>query len=372
MQSGSDERISSLRQQDKAYNEMYREWSLDKANDFGFFKQSAEKENTYLDGEGFVGQYPAADESEVLQRTIRLIAGVMTAYTLLQFITLLIFSGYPHPVMGIHICSEGFFIGHGAFPVVMSYIMNIALRLIPTIYLMVKLRAPLRVMLPTKVSNKPLFFNSIFFALLAFGVLFLCLDLQKAMLNTKHDWEHILLLDEWQITPVMVLYIIVIPVMTEIIHRGIFLNLFRQYGDGFALVISSMLSAFFSPEGHFLFIFAYSLLTGYFALRTGSVLTAIMMKIIFTTSYYTITITRVLSGDSLPLVPMGIIIIFIGIGVIATIRFVARYSNRISLPMNNMFLSDTDKIMMVFSNPYIMIWTMIYALYLVMSRFIML
>ncbi|MBQ5316201.1 MAG: CPBP family intramembrane metalloprotease [Oscillospiraceae bacterium] len=373
MPSGSDERISSLKQQDKTYNEMYREWSLDKSNDFGFFKRSAEKENTYLAGEGFVGQYPAADETAVLHRTIRLVATVMAIYSLLQFLLMLAFSGYPRPLFGMSICKEGFFIGHGPAPVIMSYAVNAAIRIIPVAYLMVKLKAPLRIMLPTKISNPPLFINSIFFAMLAFGVLYLCLDLQSAILHTVRDWSHILLLDKWQRIPVMILYMLIIPVMSEMIHRGIFLNLFRQYGDGFALVLTSLLTAFFSPEGHFLFMFAFSLLTGYFALRTGSLLTAVMMRVIFSVSYYLITISRVLSPDKdLSVIPMAVIIVFIGIGVVATIRFVARYSNRISLPMYNMFLTDSEKIMMVFSNPATMVWIMIYIIYIVMSRFIML
>ncbi|MBQ5311684.1 MAG: CPBP family intramembrane metalloprotease [Oscillospiraceae bacterium] len=372
MPSGSDERISSLRQQDSTYNEMFRKWSLDKENHFGFYKRSGETENTYQAGEGFVGQYPAADEADVLHRTARLTAFVLCIYSAMQLGILIAFSGYPTPIMGMYICKEGFFIGHGYLPVVMTYAVNILTRLIPIAYLIAKLKAPLRLMLPLKITNKPLFRNSIFFAMIAFGVFFLILDCEKFLLGRGHDWEHIKLVDDSQRVPILILYTLIIPVISEIINRGIFLNLFRQYGDGFALLITSILSSFFSPEGHILFVFCYSLLIGFFALRTGSVITSVIMRIVISSSYYSVTMARVLMDDVFPKGAMAVITIFIGVGVVATIRFVSKYSNKIGMPMNNMFLSDTEKILMIFTSPVMIIWLMIYIVYIVMSRFIML
>lgn len=357
------ERITSLRQQDRDYARLYSAWSSSKDNEYGFYRSSTVSENEYSDTDGFSGMYPAADERDVLVRTTKLVSNVMIMYTALSFALSLLFSGYPKTISGMHMCREGFFIGSGLSPVVASYAVNIVLRLMPICYLLIKTRASIGVMIPIKINNKPLFRHSIFFAFIAFGVLFLCLDVKNAIFGVSRPWKNLMLLEtSGKRVAMIVLYCAVIPIFSELLHRGIFVGIFRQYGDGFAMIMSSLLAAAVSSEGDYLFTFSYSLMLSYFVLSTGSVLTALIMRLVISGCYYGITLYRLEAGDILPQVSIALIIVFIGTGLVATIRFIARYSSRISLPIYNLYLTDTEKVMTVISYPPIIVWLTIYTL----------
>lgn len=74
-------------------------------------------------------------------------------------------------------------------------------------------------------------------------------------------------------------YMCVVPaIFEEFMFRGVILTSLRRFGDGYAIVVSSLL--FGVMHGNilqFLNTFVIGLLLGYFAVRTGSVLTAIVL-----------------------------------------------------------------------------------------------
>ncbi|MBQ7990030.1 MAG: CPBP family intramembrane metalloprotease [Oscillospiraceae bacterium] len=365
------ERIASMRKQDQEYVKMFRAWSASKDNRYGFYHASVASENEYSVTDGFKGMYPAADEREVLIRTTKLVAQTMLLFTALNLFGSCFFSGIPHSVGGMRICREGFFIGEGIMPTAASYLFNLVTRLVPILYLIFKTNAGIGIMVPLKISNKPLFRHAVFFAFIAFGVLYLIQDLEYSLLGWGKPWKDLLLLDTTQKRyAVLILYGVMIPVFSEIVHRGVFLSIFRQYGDGFAMMMSSVLAALVSSEGNVLFTFAYSLMLSYFVLSTGSVITSLVMRLIISNSYFGITLFRLLHPDSFPIVSMSVIIIYIGVGMIATIRFVARYSKRISMPIYNLYLTDSDKVMTMFTSPSIIVWLTLHILYMMGKTFI--
>ena len=360
---GGSERIASTHKQDREYADMFKAWSTSKGNKYGYYHATTDAENEYSDTEGFKGMYPAADEREVLIRTTKLIADTMIIFTVISLGTRTLFSGRPHDIMGMHLVREGFFIGNGQPSVYLTYIYNILLRIIPILYLTIRTGSNIEIMVPLKITNKPLFKHSAFFAAIAFGVLYLSLDVEHSIFGTHRQWEDLLLIEsQGKRISILILYGTIIPIMSEVIQRGIFLSLFRQYGDGFGMIISSLLAASVNCEGSFMFCFAYSLMLSYFVLSTGSVLTSLLMRLIISNSFFGITMFRLFYSETFPMLTITIIIMFIGIGLIATIRFISRYSSRISMPIYNMYLTDTDKVMTMLSSPAIIVWITVYGI----------
>lgn len=359
----NDKRIHSLRQQDEEYNALFRKWRSDRANKFGYYL-SGSSENTYKEGEGFAGQYPAADERESLGQSISLLTQVLLLYTLCEAISKFLFSDFPsNAPLGITLAREGY-AAVADFPhIFASYVSNILTRLIPVTYLLIRLRIPLQIVVPLKITNKPLFRSSVPIAMLTFGIMYVCSTLSEYVRpSVAHRPVYFtnggLTREEF---PMVILYCLVIPVISEIIHRGVFLQIFRQYGDGYALLLTSMIAAFTSIEDESLMIFFYSLMIGYSTLRTGSVITAIVMRVIISGGYFCISSLSFGASERMRDLIISISVLFIiGFGIVSLIRFISTYSNRISLPLYSLYVSDFEKLMLVFANPGFIIWVVFY------------
>ena len=360
----NDKRIHSLRQQDEEYNALFRKWRTDRANKFGYYL-SGSTENTYKEGEGFAGQYPAADERETLGQSISLLTQVLLLFTLCETISKFLFSDFPfNAPLGITLAREGYATVADFPHIFASYVSNILTRLIPVTYLLVRLRIPIRLVVPLKITNKPLFRSSIPIAMLTFGIMYVCSSLSEYILYPSGGRRPVFFPNGGMTReefPMVILYCLVIPVISEIIHRGVFLQIFRQYGDGYALLLTSMVAAFTSIEDESLMIFFYSLMIGYSTLRTGSVITAIVMRIIISGGYFCISSLSTGASEQMRDLIISIsVLVIIGIGIVSLIRFISTYSNRISLPLYSLYVSDFEKLMLVLANPGFIIWAVFY------------
>ena len=357
--------ISSLRQQDLEYKKLYEEWQNDRRNKYGYRTEYAENANTYQEGKGFSGEYPAADERASLRSSVDVLMLTLICYALLEFIVKLLLSDFPfNAPFGVVLGKEGFTSSHDLKTIIFAYVGNIFTRVIPFGVLLLQLKLPLKVVIPTKINDRPLFYCSIPVAMLTFGVIYMCTEVEALFLPGLDNrsimrWSGAFTVYD---IPISLLFMVIVPILSEFLHRGIILNLFRQYGDGFALLISSVISAALSAEDAIVMTFVYSLMIGYFTLRTGSILTAIVMRIIISGSYYIISIGRsgAFANNVLSLLSAMVIFLYIGIGIIILIRFVINYSNKISLPLYSLYLSDAEKLMICFSQPGFIIWISLY------------
>ena len=85
--------------------------------------------------------------------------------------------------------------------------------------------------------------------------------------------------------PALLMYIIsltIIPaVLEELVFRGVVMQSLRRFGDGFALVISSILFGFIHGNLiQFIPAFLTGIAIGYFVMRTGSILTGILIHLV--------------------------------------------------------------------------------------------
>ena len=358
--SSSDSRIASLKQQNSDYNNMYRKWRIEHKK-YGFYFSGDSGELTYRHGEGFINDNPEGSEQTALDGVHSAVAATLITYTLLNLLINIFFSDLPISLSNkVFYHKGGYFIGDEKLAVIMSFITGTVVRLLPLTVLLVKTKMPLKLIFPVKISNKPLFFESIPMAMLCFGI-FTVFSGVSVYISALMDFDvgHSIWIPKEKNDLVLaaILFTIVIPLTSEIVHRGFFLQILRQFGDGYALLLTSIIAGLTMNGPSPLFCFMLSFVIGYFTMRSGSILTAFVMRITVSVSSYWLTYLRIAgNSEDYLTISFAVTFLFLLVGVISIILFTKKHSNKINLPLYEMYISQKDKIMCCMTNPYVIIW----------------
>lgn len=344
-----DDRLN-WRYQDKAYNEMFKAWRRQRKDSVGFYYVSKPNELTYLDGYGFVTDYPEAAERNALRKVMNVIGATMM---ILGVIDLLYKYAVPNVLaaFGADIYFDKYtktFYGDEWLILGIDVFFNVIKRLLPLWYVYKKMQMPIKVMIPIRITNRTLFRYAVPVMLFAAGcctaasgmydlILGLC-GISKDKLFDMPDSKAVLVL-------YLIVHIILIPIISEMHTRGALLQLLRQFGDGFAIVVTALLTSLISYNiSTFCYIFVVSLVIGYFTVRTGSVITAILMRITAAAvSYGVFMADEFVSDENSGLVVMILMLIILGVGLVSFVKLLLNYSNNFSLNFKGRYLSFSDK-----------------------------
>lgn len=344
-----DDRLN-WRYQDKAYNEMFKAWRRQRRDSVGFYYVSKPNELTYLDGYGFVTDYPEAAERNALRKVMNVIGVTMM---LLGVIDLLYKYAVPNllAAFGADIYFDKYtktFYGNEWLILAIDAFFNVIKRLIPLLYVYKKMQMPIKVMIPTRITNRTLFKYAVPVMLFAAGCctsasgvyerILRFVGIEKDKLFDMPDSKAVLVF-------YLILHIVLIPIISEMHTRGALLQLLRQFGDGFAIVITALLTSLITYNlSTFCFVFVSSLVIGYFTVRTGSVITAILMRITMAAvSYGVFMIDELASEENSGLIVMTVMFVILAVGLVSFIKLLIDYSNNFSLNFKGRYLSFTDK-----------------------------
>lgn len=345
-----DDRLN-WRYQDKAYNEIFKAWRKKRRDSVGFFYVDNPNELTYLDGYGFVRDYPEAAERKSLKNVLNVIGVTMIIVGFFD-----IFHRYVMPGLltsfGADIYFDRYtkvFYGNEWLLVLIDAVMSILKRLMAFFYIYKKMKMPIRVMIPTRISNKTLFnysvpvmmFVSGLFAVASAicGSIFKTVGVASRKLFDIPENKAVLLL-------YLIIHIIIIPIISELHTRGALLQLLRQFGDGFAIIVTAALTALITYNVNvFCYSFVTAIVIGYFTVRTGSVITAVIMRIIAQAiSYGLFLLDEMLEGKVRLIAIAGVIFIFIAIGLVFFIKLLNRHSDSFALAFKIRYLGFMDKL----------------------------
>ncbi|MGN0552708.1 MAG: type II CAAX prenyl endopeptidase Rce1 family protein [Oscillospiraceae bacterium] len=345
-----DDRLN-WRYQDKTYNEMFKAWRKQRKDTVGFYYVSNPNELTYLDGYGFVTDYPEAAERNALRKVMNIVGITMILLGLIDF-----FYKYAVPdllaAFGVDIYFDRYtkvFYGNEWLILFIDTFFGIIKRLIPFMYIYKKLKMPIKVMVPTKVTNKTLFKYAVPSILLAVGVCSAASGIYSEILSSLNIQPEKLFIDMDNNKAVFVIYlivhIVVIPTISEIHTRGALLQLLRQFGDGIAILFTALLTALISYNiNSFCFIFITSTIIGYFTVRTGSVVTAVLMRItVHAFSYGIYIVDEAVSEEIQGLVLMIMLAAAIGVGLVSFVRLLIKHSDCYGLIFKNRYLNFYEK-----------------------------
>lgn len=357
----NDDKIN-WRYQDKEYNESFKEWRKQKQHSVGFYFVEKPNQLTYQDKVGFIHDYPEARENHAFRRVMAVLG-----FILLYKVTFDIFSMYFLPIIlevigfDIHVA---FFSGerHGdeTFLFVYDLITQIASRILPIAILIRHLQMPFSVMLPVKITNKPMFWFGIPAILLVTGVcsvmsFFYEEFLSIAKINSSRSF---MVPTETDNLTLFLIQMILVSVVSELCVHGIFLQLTRQFGDGTALVITSLINAFCTYDiTRMPFTFITTMVIGYFTIRTGSVITAVTMRVIQRFFVYILYFLDYVADDRYSgTIIAAFFFVTIVAGLIGSVHFFCNYSDRFGILLKERYMSTSSKVLTAASSIPLIIW----------------
>lgn len=358
------------RYQDKEYNESYKEWRRRKQDSLGFYFVENPNLLTYQDGVGFIKDYPEAHEAKTMQRVLMVLSGMLLFLTAFD-----IFSSNILPLLlerlGADIHYDFYAKAlYGDYTLILTIrlISGILKRVIPIWFLLKKFEMPLSVMIPTKITNKPMFKVCVPSMLLVSGVCCVLTYFYEQILSFMHiDTSRASMIPEggFDLIYFLIIQAVIIPIVSEISIHGVVLQLTRQFGDGTALLITSFISASIQYDiTKSCYVFVSSLIIGYFVIRTGSVVTAVLMRM--TLAAYTCTVYlldyRVEHELGLTLT-MAFLFLTIMIGLIFMVRFICSHGDRFGMTIKPRYLDFGAKLIAIVTNIPMIIWlTLVFIL----------
>lgn len=365
--------------QSSDYNQAYKRWRENAPFAFRFYHNT--KEHTYIDGLGFAQMSPHMAERQSLTRNLILLGAVLLLCLVLENLgSYLLTRGLN--AFGIPIkwdLVSGFTdISQTTHMLVDTFIRTIKL-VIPMGMLVIITRLPKVVWCPLQV-NSPSMHRMAIPITVGLFVVQTCSKMLFNYVTGEMGLESTYDLpvasgDNLGAWVVGILgQVVLISVVREVFLGGIVLQFFRQYGSGFAILITS-----FAAGGlcHSLyesgFEFTYSVVICYFVLSTGSVWTGICMRMVLRglsclnaliATQLPKTLLEGIPGpisqqtlnDYSALLTIGLLLVCGTWALIAVFRQVRRGGGLDNLPLKGTFMPMIEKCFCVLFSPSMAIW----------------
>lgn len=350
------------RYQNKEYNESFKEWRKQKQNSVGFYFVEKPNQLTYQDKVGFIHDYPEARETNAFRRVINILG-----FILLYKVTFDVFSTYFLPIILEYIGFDihtAFFsgerYGNETFIIALDLVTQVLGRIIPIVILIKHLQMPFSVMLPLKITNKPMFRFSIPAILLVTSVCSLMSYFYEEILSlfSINSSRSIMVPSDMSNMPFFLIQMIIVAIVSELCTHGVFLQFTRQFGDGTALIITSIIYTICTYDITMMpFAFIITMVIGYFTIRTGSVVTALTMRIIQRFFVYVLYFLDYVADDRYSDTLIAVFFFAaVTIGLAGTVHFFCNHSDRFGILLKERYMSASSKVLTAASSIPLIIW----------------
>lgn len=359
----ADDRFN-WRYQDKTYNELFKKWRKQTKDSVGFYYADNPNELTYQDGVGFVKDYPEAAEANSLRRVYNVLGISLMLFTLMDIIYMYVFPMVLGK-LGLDIYCDFFgrkLYGNDWLILSLSLITEVAKRIFPFVFCYKFLHMPAKVMLPTKIINKELFRAAVPAMCLVAGVCAAVSGVYNWILGGVHIEPVItahLPDSRYAVAAYIILNVLIVPAISEFCARGVILQLLRQFGDGSAIIITALIISCLSYNiSQFCYIFITAVVIGYFTVRTGSVITAVLMRIVNRVIVYGIYAAGNFTDEAYSgVLVMATIFILVMFGLVYMIWFMLRRSDKLGMSFRSRYLRFVQKCTVAFTSVPMVIWS---------------
>lgn len=274
--------------QDDSYNQSFIKWRKNKDNPYAFNFKMDRRESVFVEGKGFESKsLPTAERNCVIK--IMNVAGIAMLIWIVidNIIGKAVISLFDF--LGFDIHSSFFSTGvyGGDVEIVTSLILIGLMKvLIPAWYVHKKLKMPSKAEYLTKLRHSSDMIGSLCMAMAASAVTSLpniYTNKTRLLYNYFRDIDaDTSVWSQEQFIIYAIFDIVVLSVLSELFFRGAIFGALRQFGDVFALVITSVMSALLVQDvREFPAALLMSAIAAAGMLRSGSILTAIYVQIIF-------------------------------------------------------------------------------------------
>lgn len=346
------------------YRDAFTRWRNNRSNKLGYRFVHDIREHTYVEGGGFADKQAVTAETTALHSCLQFLGVLMLIYFAFeQLCFLLMKTRYSY----VHI--EQTYYSLRSMSVVVSSeqmyfycISRIVLLALPIVVMMKIVKLPPQVAIPRAKLDKELVIYGFSVALM----LFACFRFFDYMLTY--------MLREVRIDVTFYAYIqtdteraqicyffcelIVTPILTELLFRGCILQLFRQFGDNYAIFISSLAAALcYHDITKILYVFTLGIALGVFTIRNGSLFPAMVTQLFFTN---TTLLLNTLAKEKFylrnNLAEIGVCLGILVVSFLLMIFMRIHFDNPFRLVRDNTELSFQQKVRQLLNSGWAVIW----------------
>lgn len=292
--------------QDDRYNQSFIKWRKNKDNPYAFNFKMDRRESVFVEGKGFESRsLPTAERNCVIK--IMNVAGIAMLMWIVidNIIGKAVISLFDF--LGFNIHASFFSTGvYGGDIEIVTYLILVGLMkiIIPGIYVHQKMKMPFKVEFMTKLKHSADMIGSLCLSLAASAVTSLpsiYTNRTRQLFNYFREIDaDASAWDQKQFIIYAVFDIIIVSVISELFFRGAVFGALRQFGDIFAVLITSLMSAFLVQDvREFPAALLMAAVAGEGMLRSGSILTAIYVQIIFKLYRMALILLESTSADSI-------------------------------------------------------------------------
>ena len=274
--------------QNESYNEQFRKWRRKKENKFSFSFSSNKNESVFIDGKGFVSENAVSAEKKILSRIFCTVGNAMLIWLVTDTIILKFLIKF-FSIIGINVHNNFFSIGiyGGSIEIVISIIIVSLIKMLVTmLYMHKQFRVPLKVEFMHTMNHPSGLVTAISLALVVCTII----NIPSAFsVETKEIYSFFRNIDAdvsvWgqaEFLVYTIFDIIVISILSGMIFCGAMFAVCRQFGDLFAIIITSLTAALLTHNfNDMAAVFLISAIGSYGMLRSGSIFTPIAVSIVY-------------------------------------------------------------------------------------------
>ncbi|MBR1592277.1 MAG: CPBP family intramembrane metalloprotease [Ruminococcus sp.] len=274
--------------QNDSYNEQFRKWRRHKENKFSFSFSSNKNESIFIDGKGFIEENAVNAEKEIITKIFYVIGNAMLMWLVTDTIIVKFLIKFLS-IIGVDVHNNFFntSVYGGSMEIVIVLVAVSVIKVLASmIYIRKRFKVPLKVEFMHTMNHPSGLLTAISLVLLVCTAV----NIPSAFSGeTKEIYSFFRSIDTdvsvWgqaEFVIYTVFDIIVMSILNEMMFRGAMFAVCRQFGDAFAIIMTSLTAALlthdFSDMGA---VFLISAIGSYGMLRSGSIFTPIAVNIVY-------------------------------------------------------------------------------------------
>ncbi len=351
--------------QNQDYNKAYAKWRSNTENPYAYRYVRDIREHSYVAGEGFLQNRAGAAENIALRKCLGLVGIIMLimlAFDAVNFFFVKASNSQYVGNMVMHSAKQNNAKDNIPLWLAVSFAAITTARFLVGI-LLVKFitKIPLKVTLPHTKDKTLIICNSVVIMLMVMVIgrisiyvisnimSFFGIDSVYAFMMNSSDPKII--------TISICLNCIIVPILCEVFFRGFILQLFRQFGDPFAILVSSVLCGFsFYDMAYIGYAICCSVILGLFTIRTGSIFTPIFMHIFSSACNYLLSSVALHNTVASRIVEISICALIVLLALIVYGKLIKSESWSFNIHGDPSEMSFSKKVKLLLSTNTIALW----------------
>ena len=348
--------------QSDAFQEAYRNWRRRTDNPYAFSFTRNPKESAFSENQTVVSKTPAQAEQSALKQLGILFGAAFLCYLMIENLLDKLLVEVAQ-WLGMHIetmyWGESHYYGDDLTVFLFSASLQILKLLVPTLLIGLSLRMPVCISVPVKVQQMRQLLSGISLMLLlsvglGFSVISRSSELEKYRAISDAAGSD----DQWYILYIL-FTIFIVPMFWELLFHSFMFQALRQFGDIFAVITVTVMATLLTHNlQDAVRIGIVTLVISFFMVRTGSFMTAVILRIIH--EIYMFTMYQLENFGGTYSARWWIVILFpCFVGLLSLIVLtISDKTESSDLPQNHAYM-DLSDLMMSFYTTLPMLVTMI-------------